>query len=132
MFLSKLLALLVAPVISASSAGVDIDYDGEINIYTGEPASSEETENRDVVTVSDNCEYSYEQDMFTYYVPTNNAMRVSSSVADRMITTKPVSISYESDVSVGIYLNGEHLEDADASELSDYGSYGVVVAGNVS
>lgn len=134
MFVAKLLAFPLSLVISASAAGVDMDYEGEVDVFTGEPVytsdSDEESSNQQsVVRVTDGVNYDYEQNMYIYTVPDSGGQTVSSNVADGMITRDPVSISVDNGVTAELYLDGTLLEDIDYNDIFQYGSYSLVVRG---
>lgn len=126
MVFCKLLVSL-ALVMSAASADADVDYEGEINIFTGEPIVDEDgNEEKQTVRLLDEGVYDFEQDTYTYTVPSDGTMKVISSVPNKMITTDSVSINTEGGVSVSIYLDGELLDEVDFSDIDMIGSYAVV------
>ncbi|WP_028509353.1 hypothetical protein [Ruminococcus sp. NK3A76] len=133
MIVSKLLSLSMALIMSASattSSGFDMDYEGEINIYTGEPIVDEEDTEQQTVAIADGVTYDYEQNEYTYTLPNNNTISVRSNVPDKMITTKSVSLYYDSDILAKLYLDGEELDttDMDLTEIEDVGSYALVIS----
>ena len=126
MVFCKLLVSL-ALVMSAASADADVDYEGEINIFTGEPIVDEDgNEEKQTVRLLDEGVYDFEQNTYTYTVPSDGTMKVISSVPNKMITTDSVSIDTEGGVSVSIYLDGELLDEVDFSDIDMIGSYAVV------
>ncbi|MCR5815866.1 MAG: hypothetical protein K6F91_03190 [Ruminococcus sp.] len=126
MVFCKLLVSL-ALVMSAASADADVDYEGEINIFTGEPIVDEDgNEEKQTVRLLDEGVYDFEQETYTYTVPSDGTMKVISSVPNKMITTDSVSIDTEGGVSVSIYLDGELLDEVDFSDIDMIGSYAVV------
>lgn len=130
MILTNLLVLAMALSVSSAAGGnIDMDYEGEINIYTGEPIVEDEDEEQRKVAVSANAVYDFEENTYTYTLPNNSAVSVNSSVPDSMITTKSVSISFDGDLSARLYQDGEEidLEDYDLSEIEDPGKYALVV-----
>lgn len=134
MFIFKLLSLPLSLLLSVSSAGVDMDYEGEIDLFTGEPVGTTQEEeadqSSDVVKVSDGVVYSYEQNLYTYTVADSSGLTVSSNVANRMITTGSVYLNVDSGLTSELYLDGEILEDADYSDLTLTGNYALVINGN--
>lgn len=130
MVLCKLLALPVALALFSASYDVDMDYEGEVNIFTGEPIGSEDgTEEKHDVKLSDDGVYDYEQNTYTYFVPGDEKMSVTSSVPNKMITTDSVSLSVEGGVTALVYRDGEMLEEVDLSDIEDPGNYAVVASG---
>ena len=140
MTLSKLLALPAAVCMAIGTAGspltawavgMDMDYEGEIDIATGLPVKdSVQTapESQQTVTVNKNVTYDRKTHLFGYPVPDKNAT-VYSSVADGMITTESVSLEIPEGMSVSVYYNGEEVRDADFTRLENKGTYAVVASG---
>ena len=130
MILTNLLALALALSASTAAGGnIDMDYEGEINIYTGEPIVADDESDEQKVTVAEGVVYDYEKNLFTYTLPGNKAITIDSSVPDKMITTKEVSLGIDENINAKLYLDGEELdmEDIDLTELDDTGSYALVV-----
>ena len=121
---------LIMSASATTSSGFDMDYEGEINIYTGEPIVDEEDTEQQTVAIADGVTYDYEQNEYTYTLPNNNTISVRSNVPDKMITTKSVSIYYDSDILAKLYLDGEELDttDMDLTEIEDVGSYALVIS----
>ena len=89
MFVAKLLAFPLSLVISASAAGVDMDYEGEVDVFTGEPVytsdSDEESSNQQsVVRVTDGVNYDYEQNMYIYTVPDSGGQNAFIALPDNI------------------------------------------------
>ena len=131
MFLSKLLTLPLSFLLAVNSVLVDMDYEGEVDIVTEEPINVTDDENSEDssqnISVTDGVTYNYEQNMYTYTVPDSGGLTVSSSVADRMITTNEVTLSVSNGVTAALYLDGQPVEDTDYSAIGWVGNYSLVV-----
>ena len=130
MLAAKLVSLSMALVMAANTVGgVDMDYEGEVDIYSGNPISSEDTSSRRTIALADGSLYDTESEMFIYTAPDTN-LTVTSSVADGMMTTDPVSLDIDSGLSSVLYLDGEEEKDADLKNIKDPGKYSLVVTGS--
>ncbi|MBR1563326.1 MAG: hypothetical protein IJ645_08990 [Ruminococcus sp.] len=133
MLLKKLLALPISLCIAVSAlsftvfAELDMDYEGEINIYTGEPVDSQETDVNQSVTLPDGSVFDREDHTFRY---TASEGYVYSTVANGMITTESVSLSVSGGVNAVLYKDGEIAEDTDISDITEPGSYVLVGSDN--
>ena len=131
MFLTKLLTLPLSLILAVNAAGIDMDYEGEVDMVTQEPINStDEEENEDQsenVSVSDGVTFNYEQNMYSYTVPDSGGLTVSASVANRMITTSEVSINVSNGVTAALYLDGEPVDEAEFGSIGWVGSYSLVV-----
>ena len=129
MLISKLLAFPAAVMLALNSAGIDMDYEGAIDPFSGLPVSSSNEENaQQTVYVSDGVSYDRNTHMFSYMIPDKSGS-VKSSVADGMITTDRVSIEIPSGFAASLFRDGEELVDTDYSEVAASGSYALVVTG---
>lgn len=129
MFAAKLLSLPVSLLMSvASVGGVDIDYNGEVDIYSGSPVSSEESLQQQTVTLADGALYNKNSHTFIYTAPDSN-LTVRSTAADGMITTGSVSLDIDSSLTAKLYLDGEEDEDIDLKNITKSGRYSLVVYG---
>ena len=129
MLAARLLGLALAAVMSVGTVGgVDMDYEGEVDIYTGSPVSSENTEGQRTVTLADGGLYNHSTRMFVYNVPNSN-LSIYSSVANGMIVRGPVRLEYDSGLNARLYLDGEEDENMDLDNLTKTGSYSLVVSG---
>ena len=125
----KLASAAAALIMSANPAGgVDMDYEGEIDIYSGSPVTSEEAADQQTVSLADGGLYNRNTHLFIYTAPDSN-LTVSSSVADGMITTGSVSIDYDSGLSAVLYLDGKEVENADFKNITKTGKYVLTTAG---
>lgn len=130
MLAAKLLSLLIALPISVSTVGgVDMGYEGEVDIYSGDPVEGEEYQEQQTISLADGGIYDRESHMFVYTV-SGGTSTVTSSVADGMITTSAVSIDLSGAGDARLYLNGEEVDDALYSNITDIGMYSLVVSGN--
>ena len=129
MLLKKLLALPISLCIAVSAlsltafAELDMDYEGEINIYTGEPVESQETETNQSVALPDGSVFDRNAHTFRY---TASEGYVYSTVANGMITTEEVSLSVSGGGNAILYKDGEVAEDTDISSVTEAGSYVLV------
>ena len=94
MLAARLLGLALAAVMSVGTVGgVDMDYEGEVDIYTGSPVSSENTEEQGTVTLADGGLYNHSTRMFVYNVPNSNLSIYSSVVAQRRSVDLPLPLA---------------------------------------
>ena len=129
MLAAKLVSLSMALVMATNVVGgVDMDYEGEVDIYTGKPSSSEESSDRQSIALADGSLYDTDLEMFIYTAPNSN-LTVTSSVADGMITTDPVSLEVDSSLSSVLYLDGKEDSDIDYKKIDKEGKYALVVTG---
>ena len=129
MILSKLLALPMALFVAASAAGMDMDYEGEIDIVTGLPANSavaEDTSSQQTVVLADGVTYDRNAHMFSYSTPDKTGY-IRSSLADGMVTTSKVVVEIPSGVAVSLYHNGEMQTEMDAANIVEPGGYALVM-----
>lgn len=112
------LAALCAPLAVFAS---DMEYEGEIDPYTGKPATEEVNEIEGKITyLSKNVGYNHNTHLFQYGVSPNT---VTSNVVDGMVTTTPVSVDVPNGVAVMLYRDGEKVEVSDMSRITDPGKY---------
>ncbi|MBO7395425.1 MAG: hypothetical protein J6U16_04840, partial [Ruminococcus sp.] len=116
MILAKLLVILMSFAVRVPAPHADIDYQGEIDIYTGEPAYSQEAAEQRVLRITDSCYYDTNERLFRYSVPESSEC-VYSNAADGMITDRVVSIRPDNGAAVSLYKNGNLVEQADFSEI---------------
>ena len=126
MALVLLVSAFFMPVYAATD--VNIDYEGEIDPYTGEPVNSSSA-NEQIVTVMTGVSYDRKSHMFVYSVP-NTDYVISCSVASGMVTTETVSLSVPSDLTATLYKNGESVDKTDLTKIKDEGAYSLVLSGN--
>ena len=127
MIFAKLLFILLAFAAGVPSPKVGIDYEGEIDIYTGEPAYSEEAVSQRALMITDNCYYDTNSRLFRFSVPESSEY-VYANVADGMITDRAVTLKPDSSIVVSLYKNGSRVEKTDLSEIAETGSYTLVVS----
>ena len=126
MILFKLLAVPISLVMAASSGGMDLDYEGSINIYTGEPYETEYDDSTDsVVNLADGGVYDRSVHSFRY---STAGSTVTSSVADTMMTTGTVSLELSEGSNALLYRDGKAAAGADLSEITAPGSYTLVAS----
>ena len=127
--MSKLLAFFMALLIvissvslTASAAKVDMDYEGDIDPYTGLPANSEKTTDSNIITIGSGISYNKVSNKFVYSI-LNSDQSIESNVLSGTVTTDEVSLSVPSDVSAVLYQNGRAMNEANYSMIKDAGSY---------
>ena len=103
--------LLCAPVLAVDE--IDIDFTGQIDSYTGEPAIGGNSYAENKVYLSDRISYDKTQRLF-FYTVSGAGEGVTATVMDGMITTQPVSITVADGLSPTLYRDGE----ADVQPLS--------------
>ena len=137
MLLSRLFAAGVALVLSVTAAfipvfaapDVNIDYEGEINPYTGEPVGSSSSSSEQTVTVMTGVSYDRKSHMFVYSVPDTDEV-ISCSAASGMVTTEAVTLNVPSDVTTTLYKNGDPLDKTETNKIKDEGAYSLVLSGS--
>lgn len=110
---------------------VDIDYEGEIDPYSGEPVDSSSSASEQTVTVMTGVSYDRKSHMFVYSVPGTDDV-ISCSVASGMVTTEAVSLSVPSDLTATLYKNGEIVDKTDFTKIKKEGAYALVLSGDES
>ena len=120
-------AALLGALCAPAFAEADPYYSGVLDAATGdELTSSSSTATR--VRISDTTYYDRAAGAFVY--PTGfAAYEVRANVADGMIVAEPVNITADEGLEVTVTRNGTVLESADASHITDVGSYTVSVTG---
>ena len=129
MLLSRLLALPMALFIAANAAGMDMDYEGEIDIVTGLPVTGStagDTSSQQTVFLADGVSYDRTAHMFSYSTPDKSGY-IRSSIADGMITTGNASVEIPDGLSVVLYREGEAQPEMDTSNIVDPGGYALVL-----
>ena len=115
-------ALLVLLSVPASAADVDMSYSGVIDSYTGLPAGQFAVpEGVERVQLSSSSYYDFTARRFIYTF--SSGMEVSSTAANGMVTTGPVSVTLSAGAVGRLYRDGEALEETDYSALQTPGSY---------
>lgn len=130
MIFQALQGMLLVPLIATTMAGspqMEMDYEGDVDIYTGAPVEEENTENSGATTISlpDGGEYSRTDHTFAY-MPSGLKDGVHSNVASGMITNDTVSLTVDEGFSVDVYKDGKILKNADLTKISEPGKYLVV------
>ena len=97
----------------------NMDYTGELDLFTGEPAGTVTTTTTGRVTVSDNCQYDYETHYFCF--PASGGT-LYCSAADGMITTGEVTFAIGGEFNIAIYKDGSKLNGLPKA-VSDPGTY---------
>ena len=128
MFLSNLFSVPVALAVAVSANSMDMDYEGAVDVYTGQPSGSEEAVSEGFVTLSDGSIYDKQTNMFKYTIA-DSSNGVSVSVPDGAITTSTVNIAIDDTVHVKLYKDGKVLDGTDFSSISAFGAYAVVATG---
>lgn len=135
MVLSRLIAVIMALVLSVSAVfltvyadnDVNIDYEGEIDPYSGEPLDGESSGSEQNVAVMSGVSYDRKAHLFRYAVP-SSADVISCNIANGMVTTEDVYLDIPASVTAVLYQDGEALEDVDFSKIRDNGSYSLVIS----
>lgn len=126
-------AMLVIPLMAAALASsapqIDFDYEGEVDVYTGAPATSGESEAVDNVSLADGGVYNRTSHMFRYSAQSSE-YAVSSSVANGMVTTQTVSLIPDEGLDIVLYKDGAAAEAADISQITETGAYSVTSMGD--
>ena len=119
-----ILVLLIAMLTLCAPLAVyasDMEYEGEIDPYTGRPATEEVNEAESKITyLSKYVGYNHNTRLFQYGTAPNT---VTASVVDGMVTTSAVSIDVPNGVAVLLYRNGEKVDFTDLSRIKDAGKY---------
>ena len=129
MIFTGLLAVSMSLVMAASSGHIDVDYEGEVDIFNGVPSVSENAETSNIVELPDGGKYNRKTHMFEYYA-SGVPQAVLSSVADGMMTTKSVSVEFENGLTAKLFRDGKELEEAEIGSVKEPGKYSVVVTGS--
>ena len=131
MFLSNLFSVPVALAVAVSAADMDMDYEGAVDIYTGQPIVGEDSVSENIIALSDGSTYDLKTNMFRYTSgTTGNGVNVS--VPDGAITTNAVSLTIDDTVHIKLYKDGKVVDGDDFSSVTTYGSYAVVASGTES
>ncbi|MBR6221887.1 MAG: hypothetical protein IKQ71_00465 [Lachnospiraceae bacterium] len=115
--------MLMSPSVDAmvnKSLGASVP----INLFTGEPEESTESENGSAAVMPDGSYYDNATGMFTYKVSDGS---ISVSVYDGMIVTNEVAVSVSEGTTAKMFMNGDELESI-PSKISSPGTY--VIMGN--
>ncbi len=115
-------ALLVSPE-------VNMDYEGSVDPFTGAPAKQESASSSGPeVKLPDGSVYDRATHSFIYSVSGYEG-KISSTVANGMVVTDSVSVVIPPDMDAQLYRQGNVVDNLDYSNISEPGSYSVVVAG---
>ena len=98
---------------------VDINYTGDIDIYTGLPVTSDETEQTGTTRITDTCYYDLNAHLFCF--PAGGGI-FCCSAADGMVTTSPVSFAKSGEFNVAVYKDGKQMNGIPQS-VSEPGTY---------
>lgn len=112
---------------AVSAAKADIDYQGEIDPFSGEPVKTDSsvTENQ-TVALNGGIIFDAKTRMYSYAV-SGGSYYINSSVPNGMVTTGSVKLEIPEEISAVIYRDGEPDEDIETSSIKQKGSYAVVV-----
>lgn len=123
------LLLLIALPVSAAAAEVDMNYTGILDSYTGLPVGQNAVpEDVERVWLNNDTFYDFTTNRFIYEL--FSGTELSSTVADGMITTGPVSLELSSGGSGRLYRNGEVLDTSDYTDLTEPGKYVMSINSN--
>ena len=128
MILSNLFAVPVALAVAVSAANMDMDYEGNVDMYTGQPVGSEEAVSENIIPLSDGSCYDRSTKMFRYTIADTND-GISVSVPDGAVTTSAVSLAFDETIHVKLYKDGKVLDGTDFSNIISFGAYAVVAEG---
>ena len=140
--ISKLFAVSLAAVLSVSAAvmpvfaapDVNMDYEGEIDPYTGEPVKQDSEEDKQYVSFLSGVLFDRKKHDYIYSVP-GSAETISCSIASGMAVTDRVYLSVPKDIQATLYLDGEAMgtedEEFDLTSvtLKENGAYSLVLSG---
>lgn len=116
-----LLLIVTASGASFSALAADLDYEGPVDPYTGEPAVTEDFEHSSkLVYVLNDEAYDFASKT---YVHTLNGQDIRASVCDGMVTTVPVSVTIPKNCVAVLYRNGDKVESPDFENISEPGKY---------
>lgn len=120
--LTIVLLLLLSLILPAYATEVDMDYNGELNSFSGQPLDAIGGEGgAEQVVVSDSSYYNQVSNMFVYKA--SNDAEILSSVADGMVTTEPVKFDVPAGIATELFRNGQTVDQADLSNISEPGNY---------
>ena len=122
----RLIAALLAALLVLCAAGaafaVDIDYSGDIDGESFEPADTGSDDTRTVLTSS----LYFDWTTHLFVVPVEDSLtEVKSNVADGMVVNEAVNIDSGGDSSVAVFKDG--VEQANITNLREPGEYVVSV-----
>lgn len=110
---------------------IDMDYEGEIDRFTGEPVEEDQTDApityQDVVAISEKAVYSKISGLYEY---TTDKGTIYSNVASGMVVTNAVTIRFSEGLSVTIYKDGTAIGESSEYVLEEPGQYSVTTMGN--
>ncbi len=125
--LSKLVMLpFIATVLV--SPEVNIDYSGSVSPYDGSPVAEESEIVAKSVQLPDGSTYDRDSHTFNYSVSGYQG-QVSSTVCNGMIVTDSVTITLPEEMDAILYCKGKEATDVDLAEITEPGSYSLVVSG---
>ena len=127
-----LVPLLAVGTLGAPETQMNMDYSGEVDLYSGEPLETGSGDSNMlggmVVALQDGGSYNREDHTFAYSV-TGTSLSVRSNVANNMVTTDPVSIVADDGLEIELYKNSKQQTDLDLTSISTPGQYTVVAKG---
>ena len=131
-FLSvMMISLLVFPGKAyATSPQVDMDYEGTVDIYTGEPVydGSGDSAVTQMIGLPGGGSYDRTSHFFVYQDSAGGG-NVQVTVADGMITTQTVSVVPQEGTEVYLYRDGTAVTDQELTSISLPGVYSILGAG---
>ena len=128
MGISELFELQDITAKAESTTQIDINYEGPLDPFTGEPLTREDAASATTV-ITNGSSYDFNRNMFVYALPGGSG-ELYSTVADGMVTTQQVTLSYDEESAVRVYRDGVEIEKPFAAPLTLFGSYSVAVDGN--
>ncbi|MBQ0037380.1 MAG: hypothetical protein KBS74_01775 [Clostridiales bacterium] len=121
------LLLMMQITVPVFGAEIDMNYEGEIDSFTGTPIheSSSEMVAAERVSVDENTYYDRTNGAFVY--TTANGAEILSTAASGMVTTNAVQITVPTGVATELYRDGKVVDTPNLSNISEPGSYVLIV-----
>lgn len=109
----------------SSGSSVDLDYTGELDIFTGEPVGESGSIGPETnrIELEDGMYYDRTLGCYVYSTSGIDSTEIYASVADGMIVTEPVSITLPDGIGAVLYRNGNEVTGVDFSNITRFGRY---------
>lgn len=116
------LALVLSSVFALScfASTSDFDYEGELDIRTGEPKNGDENGSGDLVAIGGGAFYNVKEKVYVY---TCAGAEVKLNMPAGAVSTSPFSVSFPAGLNVFLYKDGVPVEKPDFSKISEEGNY---------
>ena len=130
-FLSFALVLVLFLALAASSFAADMDYEGYLDIISGDPDQGMTGEKKQNDTakppVGDGSVYDAQNKLYLYTFAQNT---VAVNFPSGIVTTYPVSITVPDGLGVEVYRDGNAVTDETPDSLTKPGAYAVFFGGD--